>query len=350
MQASPTERIRGHAEATQRVGSIRLDEILGEGTMGTVWAGFDEKLRRDVAVKTVRDDRVSVETRARLLTEARVLSRLAVPGICRVYDYVEDEDAGYLVMERLYGRPLTDLIAERPGEKVVLRLAEQLAQALAAAHGRGVIHRDLKPANIMLTREDESAEERIKVLDFGLAARSSKDGGPETGTHETIDPQQAGFDGALSRIASLLVRQDEGRITGTPAYMSPEQARGEPASAASDMYSYALVLQELLTGRSAYPAKLPFDQLLLQAAAGNTLPAEGVNTELRHLLEDLKAQEPEERPTAGETVARLQRIKDRPRRLRRIFTVAALLLVRRPRRGEVHDRPTSRAHTSDRRG
>ena len=309
-----------------RVGSIRFDEVLGQGAMGTVWAGVDEKLRRDVAVKTLHSDHISLETRARLLTEARILSQLEAPGICRVYDYLEGgKDGDYLVLERIRGRTLRELITENDGKadrSVVLRIGEELAEALAAAHGRGVIHRDLKPSNVMLTKDDRS-EERVKVLDFGIARTVGE--GKSATAPGIVGARRAATDGTLTRFGSLLAAEDGDGITGTPAYMSPEQARGEAASAASDMYSLGLTLQELATGRPAYPADLPLSELISKAVAGSTQPVDGVGGDLQVLIEDLKAMEPEKRLTARETVRRFQRIRDRPRRVR--WAVAAALVI-----------------------
>ncbi len=327
---------RGAAPSSY-VGSIRLDQVLGQGAMGTVWAGFDEKLRRDVAVKTFHSDRVTVERRARLLVEARILSQLEVPGICRLYDYIEGDESDYLILELLRGRTLRQLIADEvsAGEdetprgsraaaplelSKVLRIGEELAEALAAAHGRGVIHRDLKPANIMLVREDGDDVERVKVLDFGIAQAVTE----ATVEKRNGDRRQTTHDGTLTRFGSLLAAEEKAGITGTPAYMSPEQAQGEAATAASDIYSLGLTLQELATGRPAYPTGLPLTELMPRVAAGATLPLDRVDGALRALIEDLKALAPEDRPTAREAVRRFQRIRKRPQRLRRIAAAVTL--------------------------
>ena len=318
-------------EAPSRVGSIRFEEVLGQGAMGTVWAGVDEKLRRDVAVKTLRSNQVSLETRARLLTEARILSQLEAPGICRVYDYLEGgKDGDYLVLERIRGRTLREVVTENGGKadrSAVLRIGEELAEALAAAHGRGVIHRDLKPSNVMLAK-DEHGVERVKVLDFGIArtVAEAKSATPSE-TSGNGDVRRAAADGTLTRFGSLLAAEDGDGITGTPAYMSPEQARGEAASAASDIYSLALTLQELATGRPAYPSDLPLSELVSKVIAGSTQPVHDVDGNLRALIEDMKAMDPNQRPTAREAVRRFQRIRDRPRRVRQAVVIVALAVV-----------------------
>jgi eukaryotic-like serine/threonine-protein kinase len=153
------------------VGSIRLDVLLGVGGMGEVYRGYDEKLQRVVAVKTIRSEyRLAGDSKARFLREARILSRLAHPAICQVYDLVETEEADFLVFEFVEGVTLDDLARDRPlGEREVLELGARVVEALAVAHRERIIHRDLKPANIMVT-EDGS----VKVLDFGIARTAAE--------------------------------------------------------------------------------------------------------------------------------------------------------------------------------
>ena len=150
----------------QRVGSIRIHHLLGEGGMGAVYAGYDERLQREVALKVVRFDSLTLNGRARLLSEARILSRLNHPAICAIHDFVSGEATDFLVLELIHGTTLREAITRGIVPEARLGIAERIAEALVAAHAQGVIHRDLKPSNVMLTRDDQ-----VKVLDFGIARR-----------------------------------------------------------------------------------------------------------------------------------------------------------------------------------
>ena len=283
--------------------------------MGTVWRGYDEKLRRDVAVKTLRADQMDFETRARLLAEARLLSQLEHPNICRLYDYVEGEESDYLVLELIQGRTLNEAVEDGLSESDKLHIAEETVRALVVAHARGIVHRDLKPSNVMLAEGDDVT---VKVLDFGLARSLEGPEEPDDGSVRLAP--------AVGTLTGFLL-SETGRVSGTPAYMSPEQARGEGSTAASDMYSFGLLLQRLFTGRRPYPTDISLDVLLVKASQGDVLPADGVRHDVRALLKRLLALAPEERPAASETVALLQAIRDRPKRRRRWLSVAAVLAL-----------------------
>src|SRR6185369_10012790 len=149
----------------RRIGHIRVEHFLGQGGMGDVYEGFDEKLRRRVALKVLHRHPGDRDARARLIREAHALSQLEHPNICRIYDFVDDEpDVDVLVLELIDGRTLTRAIREGLTYAEKLRFATSIADVLVAAHRAGIIHRDLKPDNVMLTRTGE-----VKVLDFGLA-------------------------------------------------------------------------------------------------------------------------------------------------------------------------------------
>lgn len=323
----------GVGATPRKIGNIRLGERVATGGMGTVFLGYDQKLQRQVAVKAIRRDRLAAETRQRFLTEARILSRLDHPCICRIHDYLEDGDEGFLVLEWIEGRNLRAAISDHdlPARRR-LEIAESVAAALVAAHGQGIVHRDLKPANVMLPASGE-----VKVLDFGLA-RPSEDPPPASGRDagaRALPRAPAGAarppEAAASRdtywLPSIDGPSERGRLIGTPAHMSPEQARGEPATAASDMYSFGLLLQELLTGRSPYPPGLEPDLLLVKAGQGDTLEAVGVDAEVARLISELKALAPTARPTAADARERLRRIRQRPARRRRQLLAAALVLA-----------------------
>lgn len=342
--------------AGKTVGRFRILSLLGKGGMGEVYVAEDETLDRRVALKTIRASRrLQPTAQARFLREARVLSRLDHPNICRIYDYVEAGDYDFLVLELVAGRNLEDAIDDGLGRDLQLRVAQQIADALVAAHAEGIVHRDLKPGNVVLTDTGE-----VKVLDFGLAwtaTRTIPSARPapalpasQAETAPTVagftgesepESEEADFGGAESiagappatpaRVAALAgagTPTQHGVIVGTPAFMSPEQARGEPATTASDLYTFGLLLQWLFTGRSPHPEELDTPDLVRRAQRAESLPAIGLPKDLAALVERLKAAAPASRPTAVEVAARLRWIRDAPkRRWRRLAALAALALV-----------------------
>jgi serine/threonine protein kinase/Tfp pilus assembly protein PilF len=299
----------------RQVGTIRLVAPLGEGGGGEVYLGVDERLDREVAVKAIRGEaRLDEVARARLLREARVLSQVEHPNICRLYGYVQEDESDFLVLELVKGRTLKDLMAEKSGVSDAMDIARQVADALVAAHAVSVVHRDLKPSNIMVT-EDGTA----KVLDFGLA--KPVDGSAESGA---VDVRV----GLVGGRADMTVTQ-QGVISGTPRYMSPEQARGETITAASDMYAFGLVLQELLTGVSPFAADLDAAAIHRKAMWGETEEVTGLGRDLSRLICDLKSLSPGDRPSAETAAKRLQWIAGagarRARRLAVLFVAVFLL-------------------------
>jgi eukaryotic-like serine/threonine-protein kinase len=296
-----------------RIGHVRIDGPLAEGGMGAVYVGFDEKLERPVALKAVRSDRLDARTRARFLIEARLLSQLDHPNICRIHGYLEGEEEDFLILELIRGRTLREALREGLAPSAKLAIAEGVARALEAAHEKGIVHRDLKPDNVMLTGEGQ-----VKVLDFGLA-RSEEVEDPST-----FGPQEL-EDSASFWMPSHRSRTGLGALVGTPASMSPEQARSENATAASDAYALGLLLQELFTGRPPYEPGLSESLLLVKAADGDTLPVVGVkDPDLAALIRRLKALAPEARPTVAAAAERLAWIRGKPRR-RRLRLVAAVV-------------------------
>ena len=296
-------------EKSDKIGNIRILELIGEGGMGDVYVGFDEKLERRVALKAIRRDQLDQESRARLLAEARVLSQLDHPNICRIYDYQEHGDEHFLVLELIEGRELRDALGDLALD-ARRQVAEEVASALIAAHDQGVIHRDLKPANVMLDTDG-----RAKVLDFGLARFQNRSAEPE-------EPSA----GDLTAGVSSYVKTQFGVLVGTAESMSPEQARGEAATAASDVYSFGLLLQELFTGRSPYEPGLPVALLVTKAAEGDTLPIEGLAPDLTRLIERMLSLSPSARPSAREVEETLRHIREQPaRRMRRLAALGLVL-------------------------
>ena len=219
-------------EAGQTLGHYRLLARVGEGGMGVVWSALDTALGREVALKLLPDAVAQDPARlARLESEARAIAALNHPGIVTLYSIEEVGGRRFLTMELVAGQGLAELIpAEGMPLRDVLRLALPIAEAVSAAHRRGIVHRDLKPRNVMVT-----AEGQVKVLDFGLA--QSPPGLAEGDvSDQTTKTRGAG-------------------LTGTLAYMSPEQLQGLPADPRSDVFSLGVLFYEMATGRRPFEAK-----------------------------------------------------------------------------------------------
>jgi non-specific serine/threonine protein kinase len=217
---------------------FKITGKLGEGGMGEVYRAEDSKLGREVAIK-VLPETVSAEPEqlARFDREARVLASLNHPNICSIHDIGEWEGQRFIVMELLEGRSLERHIGSKPMEvETAVELAIQMAEALAAAHSKGIIHRDIKPANIFVVG-DGSAAQRAKVLDFGLAK---------------LAVGQASEVGDDDATRTALATTTPGTVMGTVSYMSPEQALGKELDHRTDVFSLGVVLYEMVTGRRAF--------------------------------------------------------------------------------------------------
>jgi tetratricopeptide (TPR) repeat protein/predicted Ser/Thr protein kinase len=208
----------------------RIDAPLGEGGMGVVYLATDLELQRRVAVKFAAGDGLT----GQLAEEARAASRLDHPNIARIYEFDRTaEGRAFFVMEYVPGRSLAALLREGlPGERRTREIVKAVCAALGHAHAQGVVHRDIKPANIQMSDEGQ-----VKVLDFGVAGRVRTAEQEESGATLTISGAGAG----------------EG-ISGTPGYMSPEQAAGQETDQRSDLFSLGCVLYECLSGRKPFPA------------------------------------------------------------------------------------------------
>jgi serine/threonine-protein kinase len=303
-----------------KIRHFSIVSALGRGGMGDVYAGYDENLKRKVAIKAIQAGRgLTPLEKARFLREAQILSQLDHPGICRIHDYIEFEGRDYLILELIEGQTLSSA-QEDLDSGTKLDIAIQIAQVLDMAHGEGVVHRDLKPDNVMLTPGDQ-----VKLLDFGLARsldEEEEEHDPESLGPEISDPVQ-------DRTIALRVDTTmPGTILGTPLFMSPEQARSESVSPASDMYSFGLLLQWLFTGSSAYEMPDDVQSMLEMARQARTRPARGIDHDLAALIERLKSPSPARRPTALAAGERLAWIRRKPaRRNRRLVVAAALIAV-----------------------
>ena len=215
----------------ERLAHYELLDKLGEGGMGALYRARDTKLNRTVAIKVLRDGGSRDPDQARrLLQEARAACQLNDPRIVTIYEVDESPGHEFIAMEFVDGEALSARLARGPLPIAeVLRIAIESAEALAVAHAAGIVHRDLKPANVMLTSSG-----RVKLLDFGLAKVSSSSA--EGGGLESVPTLEAG------------PHTRTGAILGTPAYMSPEQAQGRRLDARSDIFSFGVLVYELLTG------------------------------------------------------------------------------------------------------
>ena len=281
------------ARGLKIVGRFEIAAPLGAGSMGEVYQAHDHKLGRDVAVKLLSPAlATSEEHLLRFEREARAASALNHPHICTVYDVGQAPEADgrpYLVMELLRGLTLFESMAAGPMPVgTVIGLAVQIAEALEAAHSAGIIHRDLKPANIFVTTRGDA-----KLLDFGLAAMMEL---PDDLAGEAANP-----------LTSL------GTAVGTVLYMSPEQALGDPLDARTDIFSFGVVLYEMLTARRAFEGRSTtaiVDSILHGAPAGLAGEAGLIPPAIRRLLQRMMEKQRDRRPSsAAEVAAQLRAVQ-----------------------------------------
>jgi serine/threonine protein kinase len=268
----------------EQIGQYRITGRLGQGGMGEIFAARDEKLNRTVAVKLIANSRIDSDASRRLfLREARAAAALDHPFICTVHDVLEHNGQPMIVMERVEGETLQERISRGPlPVEQIIQYATEIAEALAAAHARGIVHRDIKSANIMVTPSGH-----VKVMDFGLALIAA-----------TPEEQTAHFSEELSTKAA-----------GTLPYMAPEILRGENATPASDLYALGIVMFEMATGRRPFTGRTDA-MLISEILSRQPAPPRQLNATLPRSLDELTvrllSKEPSRRPSIAELTERLQ--------------------------------------------
>jgi predicted Ser/Thr protein kinase len=261
----------------QRLGPYQVLETLGAGGMGVVYRGYDARLNRNVALKTLRPElSLDPEYRERFLREARSAAALSHPNVTQIYFIGEEEGQPFFAMEFLEGKSLETLVREQgklpPGRAV--EMIRQAAAGLKAAAARGIVHRDIKPSNLALTSDGT-----LKVTDFGLAKLAVGDAGLTLA----------------------------GEVLGSPNYMAPEQASGHPADLRSDIYSLGATLYELVTGKPPFEGPTPVSVILKHAREPVRNPRQltpGLPYPLVILIQKMLAKRPEDRPQTYDALLR----------------------------------------------
>jgi hypothetical protein len=265
-----------------RLGPYEIVEPIGSGGMGEVYRARDERLGRDVAIKVLPSHTAhDAEALSRFRSEVRAVASLNHPNILAIYDVGAQDDISYAVTELLEGDTLRDRL-QRDGPlppRKALDLAVQFARGLAAAHGSGIVHRDLKPANLFLL-----ADGRLKILDFGLAMREP---------------------GSAAASLETRVATQPGVVVGTIGYMAPEQVRGEAATARSDIFSFGLVVYELLRGSNPFLRETMSDTMaaILRDPTEPLEQVEGLPPLAAGLLDRCLEKRPEDRPQSMHDMA-----------------------------------------------
>ena len=282
----------------QMLKHFRVEGLVGEGGMGLVYRAYDSRLHRPVAVKVLPQALTSdTERKQRFLQEARAAARISHPAVAQVFDADEENGVTFIVMELVEGKTVRQLIENRELDLLgAMDIAIQVADGLAKAHELGIVHRDIKPANVMRTIEGHA-----KILDFGLAKllNSSTVPGPQ-GTQRLNSTQFAPTQPNV--------------VMGTPAYMSPEQIRGLPVDARTDIFALGVMLFEMVTGQSPFQRSNSVEAL--HAAAFEETPAMNsirphIPDQLQRIVSRCLRKQPEERyPNArilGEDLRRIRR-------------------------------------------
>jgi serine/threonine protein kinase len=298
-----------------KYGRYQIEDEIGQGSMGIVYKAHDPQINRQIALKILREDRISNEELVqRFLKEAQAMGGLPHANIAAVYDTGRDHNTIFIAMELLMGQSLRDVMRDRRlNHQEIVHIGVQVAEALDFAHQRGIVHRDIKPSNIIIDPRN-----RIKITDFGIAHIED----PAV-TQQTIP----------------------GEILGTPLYMSPEQVNSEPVNGRSDLYSLGVILYELTTGTNPFKGdSLP---AIFQSILQDTPPAPELgDTPMSRPLSDLilksLSKDPNKRFQTGSEMAqplkaclqrresdtlRRRRPPEKPKRIRLMALIAVVLII-----------------------
>jgi len=286
-----------NSQPGQTLSHYRLVKKIGEGGMGVVWKALDTKLDRHIALKLLPQELTAdPERRRRFLREARTTAAVTHPNIVTIYEIDEVGGVTFIAMELVEGRSLRSVIGGHPiPVPEALRIATEIAEGLTRAHQERIVHRDLKPENVIL-----GADDHARILDFGLA--------------KLVEHQQEALRSQLSRDETRTEEMTrEGKILGTPAYMSPEQARGEVVDERSDLFSFGVTLYEMVTGRPPFQGHSQIETLaaILHKPA---VPASRMNPAVPSRLEDILGKLLEKDPksryqTSQDLVVDLRRLR-----------------------------------------
>lgn len=241
---APSKTMVLHPWTGQTLKHYRIDGLIGQGGMGVVYRAQDLKLQRPVAIKVLPTELTAdVERRKRFLLEARTAARISHPAIAQVYDVDEQDGTIFIAMEMVDGKTVRELISGRQLDLLgAMDVGLQVCAGLAKAHESGIVHRDIKPANVIQT-----ADGHVKILDFGLAKLLDAGAGTTS-------------DGSFQNVSTLTQTQI-GIVKGTPAYMSPEQIKGEAIDARSDLFSLGVMMFEMVTGEIPFPRASPTEMM-----------------------------------------------------------------------------------------
>ncbi len=302
-ESQPPEASRLVPEGTQ-VGRYQVAGLLGRGGVGEVYAARDTDLDRPVALKFLRPDGIGDPAAVkRFVREAKAASALNHPNILTIHEVIDSSAGLAIAMELVEGDDLSAVRgAAQPVERVI-QIGQQIARALAAAHQAGLIHRDIKPENILVRKDGY-----VKIVDFGLARRLGSEPAAQ------MAQPRPGMEGKDVHPGDTVATG----LAGTLRYMSPEQARGEAISPASDIFSFGLVLYEIATGHSAFPGDSPIATMeaILTGVAAPPSSHAPIPAELDRLILRMLAKEAAARPTAeqvAETLSDLERALGAPR-------------------------------------